>query len=132
MARTQIILKGPLFDGQASAAANRYVETLMDFVAQEAENRLHVRLGEVLQHPTGYYEGHIHTDRASTERWVSAEPVIYSPWLEGTSSRNRKTRFKGYRTFRLIAQQLNADAETIAIRLLIVGGFLAEMGGVTL
>jgi len=30
--------------------------------------------------------------------------VVYGPWLEGVSSRNRATRFKGYRMFRRTKQ----------------------------
>ena len=35
--------------------------------------------------------------------------VIYGPWLEGTSSRNQTTRFKGYSMFRRTTQQLNRE-----------------------
>lgn len=32
--------------------------------------------------------------------------VVYGPWLEGTSSRNKTTRFKGYSSFRKVKQWL--------------------------
>jgi hypothetical protein len=40
--------------------------------------------------------------------------VVYGPWLEGTSERNRSTRFKGYRLWRKTAQRLQDDAPKIA------------------
>lgn len=39
--------------------------------------------------------------------------VIYGPWLEGTSSRNETTRFKGYSMFRRATQQLNREKGNI-------------------
>jgi hypothetical protein len=42
---------------------------------------------------------------------VDDSNVIYGPWLEGVGSRNEKTRFKGYFTFRKAAQKLNDMAQ---------------------
>lgn len=39
--------------------------------------------------------------------------VIYGPWLEGTSSRNQTTRFKGYAMFRRTKQQLDKEKDRI-------------------
>ena len=36
------------------------------------------------------------------------------PWLEGIASRNTRSRFKGYRTFRLVAAELEDKAAAIA------------------
>ncbi len=69
------------------------------------------RLGHVLRHPTGYYESQVRTEmRSDSEAFVTDGGVVYGPWLEGTGSRNETTRFKGYRTFRTIAQELDARA----------------------
>ena len=110
----------------------RFAAAAQDAIAKEAENRIHARLGEVLKQPTGYYEGHIHTDRAVTDLAVTDTPVVYGPWLEGVGSRNKTTRFKGYGTFRRVAQQLDADAGVLAEKELRAGGYLAAMGGVAL
>ena len=35
--------------------------------------------------------------------------VIYASWIEGTSRRNRTTKFKGYRMFQNARKQLDAE-----------------------
>jgi hypothetical protein len=42
--------------------------------------------------------------------------VIYGPWLEGTSSRNQTTRFKGYAMFRRTKGQVDKEAPDILNR----------------
>lgn len=128
----EVIRTGPLFDGRAEAAAARFAAATEDAIAKEAENRIHTRLGQVLKHPTGYYEGHIHAERATADLVVTDTPVLWGPWLEGVGSRNQTTRFKGYHTFRLVSQKLDADAAPLAEAELVKGGYLAAMGGVPL
>lgn len=48
--------------------------------------------------------------------------VIYGPWLEGTSSRNETTRFKGYASFRKTVEWLSTqskDENINGVRLLV-------------
>ena len=102
---------GPLFDGRAAHAVRDYCEDFEDSYGQRVKNQVEVRLGQVLKHPTGYYESQIQTDRAFDGVMVHDGGVIYGPWLEGTGSRNAPvTRFKGYRTFRQVGQQAEAMA----------------------
>ena len=129
----EVIRTGPLFDGRASAEAVRAAAAIEAAVAKQAESRIRARLGDVLQHPTGYYQGHIHTERAVTDLVVTDTPVVYGPWLEGVGSRNYpRTRFRGYSTFRLVSQKLDADAGGLAEAELVQGGYLERMGGVPL
>lgn len=123
----EVIRTGPLFDGRAEAAAARYADEAEDALAREAENRIRARLGDVLKHPTGHYEGAIHTDRAVADLVVTDTPVVYGPWLEGVGSRNQTTRFKGYHTFRLVTQRLDAEAGALAEAELLKGGYLEAM-----
>ena len=44
---------------------------------------------------------------------ISDGQVVYGPWLEGVSSRNETTRFKGYHSFRIVAQQLQNEMPDI-------------------
>jgi len=39
--------------------------------------------------------------------------VVYGPWLEGISSRNMTTRFKGYMTFRKTSQELEKKSREV-------------------
>lgn len=62
----------------------------------------------------GLYESVIHKVDAEDSVLIHDTPCVYGPWLEGVGSRNPVTRFKGYHTFRLIAQRLDMVATDIA------------------
>lgn len=109
-----VTLRGNLLLGRSAPFVRAACQAGQQAVAEEATNRVHARLHEVLQHPTGYYESQVVTDRGVEESRVTDGGVVYGPWLEGTGSRNASTRFKGYRTFRIVTQGLKRDAGTIA------------------
>jgi ribosomal protein S6E (S10) len=107
--------KGTIFSAsKTKAQASRMVISINDALAQEGVNRVKARLRTVLQNPTGYYESRIAVERRQVYRGVWDQNVIYGGWLEGVTARNRTTRFKGYHTFRLVRQQLNADSTQLA------------------
>lgn len=107
--------KGVIFNAAATKAqARRMIIEINEAIAQEGVKRIKHRLGQVLQNPTGYYESKIAVDRRQIYRGLTDGGVVYGGWLEGVSSRNRTTRFKGYRTFRTIKQELNNDKLKIA------------------
>lgn len=85
------------------------VPDMEEAVAQEGLDRVQARLGHVLRHPTGRYRSSI----AIKDRAIRSTSV-YHGWLEGVSSRNTRSRFKGYTTFRKVAQQLQDDVGSIA------------------
>ena len=102
--------KGQIFSSAATkAAASRMVVAINDALAEEGVNRVRARLKTVLRNPTGFYESNIMVERREVYRGVTDNGVIYGPWLEGTGSRNKTTRFKGYRTFRTVKQDLDRD-----------------------
>lgn len=109
-------MHGPILDGRADAMVAVAMPRVEKTIADRGVNLVRARLGSVLKHPTGYYESHIVTDRSVGDIAVTDSGVIYGPWLEGVGSRNSTTRFKGYRTFRLAGQELNAQAGDIAER----------------
>ena len=115
-----VLTRGPVFDGRAPAAVRAYLADATQQVAQQAFADVHHELDRVIREPTPYYETQILNDRVSGERWrIHDRGISYGPWLEGTSSRNRTTRFKGYATFRRICQAFNqGKARTIAERVL--------------
>lgn len=105
---------GPLFNGLAEEAVDDYIDEVKERIGQFAENRIHQVLGNVLRHPTGYYESHIQTERQGNDQVVHDSDVVYGPWLEGVGSRNLTTRFKGYRTFQKVAEEVDGQAQMIA------------------
>ncbi len=83
-------------------------------LAKEARTRILAYLGQVLRNPTGYYESNITVERRAIARLVTDNGVVYGGWLEGVDSRNRTTRFKGYRTFRRVKQSIDTDKIKLA------------------
>lgn len=107
-------MKGAIFDASRTKAAGQRATTHMnDLLAEEGVRRVKARLGEVLRQPTGYYESRITVDRRSQFRGITDSGVLYGGWLEGVDSRNKTTRFKGYRTFRIVKQSLHKDRDNI-------------------
>lgn len=112
MVNVEVSASGPLFDGTASPMVGRWTRDAGEEVAQWAEREVHRLLQQVLRHPTGYYESRVRVDRVTPDRFVITDQgVVYGPWLEGVSSRNQETRFKGYATFRRVAQRTEARAD---------------------
>jgi len=105
---------GPIFNGEAPRILDRITEEVATEVAKEGKKDVLARLGQVLRHPTGRYESRIRVEGQGTLARVDDQRSVYGPWLEGTGSRNETTRFKGYFTFRLVRQQLEARSKGIA------------------
>lgn len=97
----RIVVSGPIYAtpgirGEIAAM----VEELQYRIAAAALERVHYFLDRSIQHPTPYYETQIMMQRVDPDWIVHDRGIIYGPWLEGTSSRNHSTRFKGYQSFR--------------------------------
>lgn len=105
---------GPLFDGRAKAAMGDFANEIENDVANYGVDLVRARLDKVLKHPTGYYRSHV----TQTDGHINDSNVVYGPWLEGVGSRNKKSRFKGYKTFRLVFQELDDKAGPMAADLL--------------
>lgn len=121
-------LKGPIFDvSKSKAAAKRMIANINQAIAVETQRRIRARLGQVLRESTGFYASMIVIDQKETTRMVTDSKVAKGGWLEGVDSRNKTTRFPGYRTFRTIKEQMKQDAERIAQPL--VEQYVREMNG---
>lgn len=105
---------GPMFNRQADRVVERATERAEAAVAERGVTLVRSRLGQVLQRPTGYYASRISAVSYGGSHLTTDRGVVYGPWLEGTSRRNQTTRFKGYRTFRIVGQQLQGQAAGIA------------------
>lgn len=110
----EVNLHGPLFTGALQAAVRQGVEEAKTEIADQGRTMVVARLHRVLQHPTGHYWSRVRVGASGGNPAVVDGGVVYGPWLEGTGSRNRTTRFKGYRTFRVITGQLQDQAVGIA------------------
>ena len=118
MVSVSVTARGPLFDGRAAQAASDLAEAIKDEIAEEGAATVLDFLGDSLQNPTGYYESQITTNLRSNEHAiVTDQGVVYGPWLEGVSSRNDTTRFKGYASFRRATQQVQQEVPAIVRRI---------------
>jgi len=72
---------------------------------------IRARLSRRAQHPTGAFSGAIQVHDFKKGRTIQAAypQVLYGPWLEGTSTKNATTRFKGYKLFRLTRNKLRKE-----------------------
>lgn len=110
-----VTASGPLFDGRAADVVTAAIELGNAEVAQEAVDRIRRRFGSVFRRPTGRAASRVVADLSLPEHpRITHDGLVYGPWLEGTSGRNDRSRFRGYRTFRIVAQDLQSDAADIA------------------
>lgn len=65
------------------------------------------------KNPTGRYRSRLHIVRRGAIE-VNDSNSVYGPWLEGTGSRNARSRFKGYHHWRRTRQQVERQARRIA------------------
>jgi len=76
---------------------------------------------------TGHYQSEIRTSLLTYHDVLIHDPVVYGPWLEGSSKRNRSTRFKGYHLWRRARDVTQREAGSIAQDLL--PPYLDRIGG---
>lgn len=110
--------RGRIFNGTAPAHVGRAMDNIERQVAEYGRGQVDLRLNQVLRKQTPYYRTRISVVRQSGDWAVTDNGVVYGPWLEGTGSRNKTTRFKGYRTFRYVTQLVRGNADRIAERVL--------------
>jgi len=107
-------MKGPTVEGLAEPMLEAALQASLAEVADYTKYEVSLELINVLQHPTGYYESRIQSERVSAEAYsINDSGVVYGPWLEGVSSRNQSTRFKGYATFRRTKNRMIQKAGVI-------------------
>jgi hypothetical protein len=62
---------------------------------------------------TGRYERAVTSNRMGDSSRIHDGGIIYGPWLEGTSSRNSSTSFKGHHQFYLATLEVQRKAKNI-------------------
>jgi hypothetical protein len=115
----RVTSKGPLFDGRAQAQVRAFQDAAEQELAKQALAIVRARLAGAMKRPTGHYLSMVQiTDTQVDDLAVTDNAVVYGPWLEGVSSRNRSTRFRGYAAFRRAQQEIQARAGEIGERVL--------------
>ena len=116
--------EGPLFKKSAKKKFDAAVEGALKELVQEGESFLMERLrprpagvylsvtgGEGTS--TGNYRRNISTVVRNNYAEINDGGVVYGPWLEGISSRNSSSRFKGYASFRKTRDKLEKNAQKV-------------------
>jgi hypothetical protein len=114
VAEIVVTIHGPLLTG---AGPGHVVRDILDEatwqVGAQGLADVHRILDQRIRHPTPYYETQVTMERAARDVVVHDRGVVYGPWLEGVSSRNQSTRFKGYHAFRTACQELEAKVPAL-------------------
>ena len=106
----QTTLSGPLFEADARGVVTDALNGAVKDLADLGDQRLHAAFPEGLPVKTGYLESQVRTAIYGPAAILDDGSVVYSSWVEGTSSRNQTTRFKGYATWRRTLDYLNNEA----------------------
>ena len=97
----------PLFNGQAPPRIRQALQDSVKELISEGERKVKLQLRPGHGLITGHYRRSIHGEMTDSQHGrVHDSGVVYGPWLEGVSSRNETTRFKGYAMFRNTRQDL--------------------------
>lgn len=132
MATTKVILTGPLFDGQAAAAAKDFTDSLANEIAEVGRDwvKLDTARMDKSGHNTGAAAGGVELSGGNgsyTIRGGIRKGEFSWPWLEGTSRRNQSTGFRGYGTFRRTRLRMRKQVTPFAQMRL--EEYLLRMGG---
>lgn len=89
-----------LTPGRADREVDQWMDDVMDTVATKGLAELHKWMDTYFRNPTPYYETQVTWDRVGADRIIHDRGIVYGPWLDGSGSRNRTSRFKGYAHWR--------------------------------
>lgn len=112
----EVTASGPWFRADVPGLIAGLIDEIVYAVASQALSNVQFNLDTSIQHPTPYYETQVRLDRVGTDMVVHDRGIVYGPWLEGTSSRNARSSFKGYHAFRRATQEAAHQAQPIADR----------------
>jgi len=105
------VVSGSLFRLGGAPIAAAIEATILDALAR-GEELVKVQLTPGHGVDTGTYRAGVLGELISSRHGeVHDSEAIQGTWLEGTSSRNKTTRFKGYAMFRQARQQLERETD---------------------
>lgn len=112
----EVKVSGPFFTGRPEQVLADMLDDCLYEVGNAALERWQYHLNASIKHPTPYYETQIIQQRLGLAEVVHDRGIVYGPWLEGTSSRNARSKFKGYASLRKAANEVENQAPSILQR----------------
>jgi len=125
-----VTVRGPLADGTADRALQEWARITAKAIADEGADALRRFPMDRTGRATGGFQANIHVRQRGDDAVIPGpmiRGVTWAPWLEGTSRRNKSTRFRGYRVFRKTRVQMQQWAPEIAQREL--AKIMPQLGG---
>ena len=128
---TSVVVHGPLFDGEASAAVTQWLQVTREDLGDKGADMLRAFPMDKTGRAHGGFQANIRVMNRGAMVVIPGPKisgVTWSPWLEGTSRRNDSTGFKGYHLFRKTSAKLRRIAKALAQQKL-GEGYIQRMGG---
>lgn len=119
-------IRGPVVEGKTAQPVAHMVRDVDRALADELKDTWLRFLKAKVRHWTGAYGRKIHVKHTARQSEVTDGGVVYGPWLEGTSRRNRTTRFKGYAAAKRARADVDKRAAAIANK--VIESHLRELG----
>lgn len=101
-------VSGPFFSPNVDSMVRHGINDMQRAVARKADERVEALHRKFFKRPRPFYWMSV-TAHPRGNDWVVTDEgsVVYNHWLEGTGSRNYpRTRFKGYRSFRIATREI--------------------------
>jgi hypothetical protein len=116
-----------LFDDLETLARN-YHRDIVIRVGDFAVEKIQQNLDSNVKNPTPYYETQIiHEEVRDGQRLVHDRGIVYGPWLEGTSSRNAASSFRGYHSFQRAHRSVVENLDRLLAG--VTRTYMSRMGG---
>ena len=122
---TKVEITGALFKGTAPSVLRKVTNSAVEELLEEGQGFLFETLRprpagvyKTAQEAgrnasTGNYRRNVQASVQNLSGTLSDGGVLYGPWLEGVSSRNKSTRFPGYFSFRKAQQYMDKKSEKV-------------------
>lgn len=104
-------VRGIVLEGRGGPVMREFFRDAKKLVAESGRDEIKQRASSAPRHPSGAFSKSIVIKDLAKGQTVMADypQTLYGPWLEGTSTRNEHTRFKGYRMFKLTRGRLRKN-----------------------
>lgn len=107
---------GPIFSPEATKIVDRFMTQAEQTVGDQLVTMIQQDLRAHIKHWSGNLSAHVKTSNMGTNLAVTDSGVVYGSWIEGVSRRNAATRFKGYSSFRRMAQEVEGRVNALIER----------------